>query len=236
MTMRDAQDRAARAGARQDRLEVTYRGFVAGHLDASPEGLVFTYHPRWLATRDAVPLSLTMPLAEFPYPDAVVGPWIANLLPEEAIGRAFARALGVSAGDAFAVLREAGSDTAGAFSFEVPATGEDRESSDERGGFYQPVVDYIARRREKGGADAALGPSAAEAGALRALLDELAERPFFVDEEEVRLSLAGGQVKTALAAIYAAGRPTLALGGQEVRFAVPHVKSAYMLLVFTFCF
>jgi serine/threonine-protein kinase HipA len=225
--MREAWDRPVKDGARQDRLEVTYRGFVAGHLEATSEGLVFTYHPRWLATRGALPLSLTMPLSEFPYADAVVGPWVANLLPEEAVGRAFARALGVSAGDGFAMLREAGSDTAGAFSFEVPATGENREDN----GFYEPVVDYVARHREKGGAkDRGLEPTA-EAGALRALLGELAERPFFVDEEGVRLSLAGGQVKTALAAIDAAGRPTLALGGEGVRFAVPYGTAASTLIV-----
>ncbi len=219
-----------------ERLAVTFRGLRAGWLAATSAGLVFTYDPRWLRTSGAVPLSLTMPLRPEPYGDAVITPWIQNLLPEADVGQVFARALGLSVGDAYGILRAAGADTAGAFSFDPPngsAQDIDQDHASENaqentlasgmaGGRYLPLRDYATRH----------GAAPKDDGeALKFLLEGLAQRPFFADEDGVRLSLAGGQVKTALATLDEKGRPVHAASGAGVVYAIPLGAAASNLIV-----
>jgi len=192
-------------------LAVTHRGFRVGVLEAGADGVTFSYDPKWLATSRAFPLSLTMPLTAEPWPAAVVGPWIGNLLPEEGVLKAFAHALGVSAADAFGILAAAGADTAGAFSF-API------DEDRAGAAHLELFEYVGA--EDAGADDA---------AFAALIDGLARKPFFADAEGVRLSLAGGQVKTALTGLDAAGWPTASL--TPARFVVPMGEAASTVIL-----
>lgn len=216
----------------EEALAVLHRGFGAGILRASPQGLSFAYDPRWLASPRAFPLSLTMPLSHDVWPDAIVGPWIANLLPEEGMLRAFAQALGVSAADAFAVLARAGADVAGAFSFALLGSQPTVEAG------HRSIEDYVAAgasvdvSARAADAPKAVPEAAAEAAAeaaLASLIDGLANRPFFADDAGVRISLAGGQVKTALTGLDASGWPTTST--TPARLVVPVGAAASTLIL-----
>ncbi|MBT9386984.1 type II toxin-antitoxin system HipA family toxin [Pseudooceanicola sp. CBS1P-1] len=182
------------------RVPVFFERFEVGALTVAGDGtLSFAYDPRWLATRQAFPLSVTMPLGPERFPDAVIAPWIANLLPEERQLTALARSLGLSAGDTLALLREIGGDTAGALSFEVPGPPEDWA--------YRPLSTFYGL---------------SDPGqALDRHFQDLRQRPFLAGEDGVRLSLAGGQEKTALAVIDPSGQPRIGPPRPEDRLAVP---------------
>ncbi len=109
----------------------------------------------------------------------------------------------VSAADAFAILARAGADTAGAFSFAPLGTQPPPEAE------HRSVEDYVGVESHAGDAGAAMA----------ALIDGLARRPFFADDAGVRLSLAGGQVKTALTGLDASGWPTASM--TTARLVVP---------------
>lgn len=181
-------------------VPVYYEELRVGVISVGEGGaLRFAYDPRWRATRGAFPLSVTMPLTQESWPDAVVAPWIANLLPEERQLTALARSLGLSAGDSLTLLREIGGDTAGALSFDVPSV--------PAGWAYRPLTAFY------GVAD--------EAEALDRHFRDLRRRPFLAGEEGVRLSLAGGQEKTALAVLDPGGRPRPGAPRPGDRLAIP---------------
>ncbi len=140
-----------------------------------------------------------MPLEDVPYPSNVISPWIANLLPEEEQLAVLTRALGLDRADALAVLTEIGGDTAGALSFGEAATRADWR--------YTPLTEFYRVD----------DPQAA----LERHFDDLGRRPFLVGEEGVRLSLAGGQKKTALAVLSPEGAPVLRLPEAGDVLAVP---------------
>ncbi|MFZ1726479.1 MAG: type II toxin-antitoxin system HipA family toxin [Albidovulum sp.] len=183
-----------------DRLNVYYEQFVLGIIDVHDDGhLTFAYDPRWLATTGNFPLSVTLPLTDVTYPDAVITPWLANLLPEEQQLLTLSRALGLSSTDTLAILKVIGGDTAGAISIGEP--------SDRSQWAYQTLT-------------AQYGTDNAE-DALSAHFNDLGQRPFMVGEDGVRQSLAGGQKKTALAVVGPDGRPKLGLMTEGDRLAVP---------------
>ncbi len=183
-----------------DRVNVYYEQFVIGLIEVHEGGrLTFAYDQRWLATKGNFPLSVTLPLTGATYPDAIITPWLANLLPEEQQLLTLSRTLGLSSTDALAILKVIGGDTAGAISIGVPS---DRSQWD-----YVPLTDQY-------------GTNNAEA-ALAAHFDDLGQRPFLAGEDGVRLSLAGGQKKTALAVIGSDGVPKLGLMSADDQLAVP---------------
>lgn len=186
--------------AEGETITVFYEKFAVGSLNLSPRGdLSFEYDSRWLGTRNNFPLSLTLPLQPGQFPDEIITPWLANLLPEEEQLVTLSRALGLSSSDALAILREIGGDTAGAISIGEPSIRDDWS--------YESLQDYYGK--------------ASESAALARHFDDLGKRPFLVGEDGVRLSLAGGQKKTALAVIDEEGRPRLGLPQTGDRLAVP---------------
>lgn len=99
-----------------DRLSVLLQGTLAGHLELGRDGRPsFTYIAEWRDDRNAVPLSLSMPLAREEHPARIVVPWLWNLLPdnENTITR-LARLHGVHRNSAFRLLERVGADLAGA--------------------------------------------------------------------------------------------------------------------------
>ncbi|AXI48757.1 type II toxin-antitoxin system HipA family toxin [Sulfitobacter sp. SK012] len=183
-----------------DQVAVYYEAFNVGQIDAHNDGkLSFVYDKRWLATKASFPLSVTMPLAEHPYPDHVITPWLANLLPEEQQLLTLSRALGLSSTDALAILKEIGGDTAGAISIGEP--------SDRAAWSYRPITNYYGTEDPQ--------------DALTAHFKDLGQRPFLAGEDGVRLSLAGGQKKTALAVLDAAGAAKLGLPEKGDQLAIP---------------
>lgn len=183
-----------------DRVEVFYEQFVVGVTSVHDTGaLSFVYDPRWLETIGAFPLSVTLPLLSTKYEDASITPWLANLLPEEQQLLTLSRALGLSSTDALAILREIGGDTAGAISIGQPSVRADWS--------YTTLQNHYGRSTEE--------------EALSRHFDDLGHRPFMVGEDGVRLSLAGGQKKTALAVLDENGVPKLGLPSDSDRLAVP---------------
>ena len=185
-----------------DRMEVAvcYEHFVVGYIAVhDKEKIAFTYDPRWLATAGNFPLSVTLPLRTAEFDDQTITPWLANLLPEEQQLMALSRALGLSTSDALAILQEIGGDTAGAISIGEPSTRSDWT--------YQALHAHYGM--------------ATDDKALERHFDDLGRRPFLVGEDGVRLSLAGGQKKTALAVLDRDGKPKLGLPGPNDRLAIP---------------
>lgn len=129
----------------------------------------------------------------------MISPWLANLLPEEEQLSILTRSLGFDRADTLAVLNEIGGDTAGALSFGVP--------SERAAWTYTPLTEFY-------------GINDPEA-ALERHFEDLQQRPFLVGEEGVRLSLAGGQKKSALAVLDANGIPVLRLPQDGDVLAVP---------------
>lgn len=171
-----------------------------GDVDVAEDGaLSFSYDEKWLATRGAFPLSLTLPLEAVPYPSHVISPWLANLLPEEEQLAVLTRSLGLDRADTLAVLAEIGGDTAGALSF-----GDATSRDDWR---YTPLTDFYGVDDQQ--------------TALERHFEDLGRRPFLVGEEGVRLSLAGGQKKTALAVLSPEATPVLRLPQDGDVLAVP---------------
>ncbi|MCJ1901454.1 MULTISPECIES: HipA domain-containing protein [Paracoccus] len=177
-------------------FDTLHVGDVAVADDGS---LSFRYAARWLATQGAFPLSLTMPLADAPYPSEIISPWLANLLPEEEQLQILTRSLGLDRADTLAVLAEIGGDTAGALSFSSP--------TDPNAWAWTPLTD--------------LYDTADPQAALERHFEDLGRRPFLVGEEGVRQSLAGGQKKSALAVLSPDGTPVLRLPQPGDVLAVP---------------
>lgn len=183
-----------------DSVEVFYEQFVVGVISIHDNGaLSFAYDPRWLDTDGAFPLSVTLPLSSNEFPDEAIMPWLANLLPEEQQLLTLSRALGLSSTDALAILREIGGDTAGAISVGQASLRTDWS--------YETLQDHYGIPTEE--------------EALSRHFDDLGHRPFMVGEDGVRLSLAGGQKKTALAVLDRNGIPKLGLLSDGDRLAIP---------------
>ena len=193
-----------------EETEVYYERFVVGRISVhDQERLGFTYDPRWLATDGNFPLSVTLPLSPGEFDDQIIAPWLANLLPEEQQLMALSRALGLSTSDALAILREIGGDTAGAISIGEP--------SNRSAWTYEPLQAHYGM--ETGGT------------ALDRHFDDLGRRPFLVGEDGVRLSLAGGQKKTALAVLDSAGRPKLGLPEPTDKLAIPKTGAPSTIII-----
>jgi serine/threonine-protein kinase HipA len=171
-------------------VPIWFDTFHVGDIDIGDDGgLSFAYTQTWLATKSAFALSVTLPLGAEKFTDQTFSPWLANLLPEEEQLSVLARSLGLDRADTLAVLKEIGGDTAGALSFGT--------KSDRTEWAYTPLTEFYGIDDQE--------------AALTRHFDDLAFRPFLVGEEGVRVSLAGGQKKTALAVLDASGVPVLRL-------------------------
>lgn len=129
--------------------------------------LSLTYVAGWLGNPSGFPVSMTMPLRERPYGDAVVAPFVAGLLPDSRIHRrSLAAAFGISHDSDFSLLNAIGLECAGAVSLLPPGL---------------PAPDPDAEPEYEVLADADLA----------ALIRALPQRPLFVEGGDLRLSLAG---------------------------------------------
>jgi serine/threonine-protein kinase HipA len=155
-------------------LAVYLHGVRAGTVERLPQArLRFNYSPTY-ATAGGAPVSLSLPLREEAFEDAECAPFFQGLLPEGDFLRAIARTFHVSAENPFAMLAAIGGECAGAIALgpaEGPAPGSD-----------------------------ASPPRWLDDAQLRALLEELPERPLALldeaeDEDGIRISLAGAHDK-----------------------------------------
>jgi serine/threonine-protein kinase HipA len=151
-----------------ERLSVYLHNSLAGQLwldDTSR--FSFQYDPGYIEDRDAIPLSLSLPLREEPYINDTPRPFFSNLLPEGEIRSLIAKIKQISEHNDFKLLEAIGGECAGAVSI-VPASRSLNTKSDYIALSDQEVEDIIA---------------------------ENAIRPVLILKDELRLSLAGAQNK-----------------------------------------
>lgn len=102
-------------------LVVLMNGMEAARLDYERGRLSLTYAPEWRQRRDAIPISLSMPLTGASYSGAEVGAFIWGLLPDnEQIIQEWARRFQVSGRQPFGLIGAVGEDCAGAVQFVLP--------------------------------------------------------------------------------------------------------------------
>ncbi|MCL5033564.1 MAG: HipA N-terminal domain-containing protein [Bacteroidetes bacterium] len=61
---------------------VYYRDKVAGTIEETDEGYVFTYNADYLSSSEAKPVSLTLPISKTPYRSRTMIPFFDGLIPE----------------------------------------------------------------------------------------------------------------------------------------------------------
>ncbi len=173
---------------RLDRLTVRWSARPVGELALDRSGAMqFAYSPAWLEDPEAPPVSVRLPKQQDPFGDRIAKPFFDGLLPEEWQREAAARALGISSGNPFRLLKTLGGDTAGALTF---------------------WPDHGAGHAE----DANNSPEGLSDDELVQLFDRMAHRPMLAGEGR-RYSLAGAQSKLPVV-LDGEGRVALARPGQ----------------------
>jgi serine/threonine-protein kinase HipA len=155
-------------------LRVYLNNRLVGHLLKEPGGAIsFRYEDRWLGWKNAIPVSLSLPLREDAYRGATVNAVFENLLPDsESLRRRVAERVGAEGADAYSLLAAIGRDCVGALQFIA-------DEVDERGSAIEgePVDDATIGR----------------------LLRSLGQAPLGLNrDDDFRISVAGAQEKTAL--------------------------------------
>ena len=94
--------------------KVYCQGRLAGRIEERPDGYRFIYDMAYLALKDAVPVSLTLPLQSEPYDATALFPFFYGLLAEGILKDTQCRTLKLDENDHFGrLLKTAGSDTIG---------------------------------------------------------------------------------------------------------------------------
>ena len=156
-------------------LEVRYGSRSVGTLRADDfNRFSFRYSDTWLATRDAFPVSVMLPLRAEEATDGATHAFFANLLPEGNVRHAVCRRLGLSESNDVELLRAIGGECAGALSIidpDAPVHASEHEYEQLDSQRLQRLVDH----------------------------DELV--PLLIGGAETRLSLAGAQDKLPVAVL-----------------------------------
>jgi serine/threonine-protein kinase HipA len=88
----------------------------AGLLEKTADGYRFTYHPKYLSTKQAQPVSLTLPLRKEPYESESLFPFFIGLIPEGWLLDITSRTLKIDPENSFEILLSTGADCIGAVS------------------------------------------------------------------------------------------------------------------------
>lgn len=105
--------------------QVRLSGQPVGIIDETDGTTRFTYSPEWLARKDAIPISLTLPLRAEPYVSRGLHPFFENLLPEGWLLEVSSKTLKISKDDPFGLLLATCGDCVGAVEIE-PLDSESR--------------------------------------------------------------------------------------------------------------
>jgi serine/threonine-protein kinase HipA len=157
-------------------LRVLLNNRLVGHLLKEPAGAIyFRYDESWLARKNAVPVSLSLPLREDAYKGGPVVAVFENLLPDsDSLRRRIAEKVGAKGTDAYSLLSQIGRDCVGALQF---------------------VPDGDAAVHDGSGIDGKVVSD----GEIENLLNNLVQTPLGLDrDQDFRISVAGAQEKTAL--------------------------------------
>lgn len=184
-------------------LNVWFFGECVGILTQDEGYLSFRYLPEWLESKNAKPLSQSLPLRAEPFNDKIAKPFFAGLLPEGDKRAAVASILKVSSKNDFALLDGIGGECAGALIL--------LES-----GQTPPVEAHASESIEWLKDDE-----------LLAVLERLPKRPLLAGESGLRLSLAGAQEKLPVVAREIPGKD----GQSHFEIGLPknNIPSSYIL-------
>ena len=152
-------------------LHVWFFGQCAGILTQDKGYLSFRYLPEWLESKNAQPLSQSLPLRTEPFDDPIAKPFFAGLLPEGDKRTDIANILKVSSKNDFAILDGIGGECAGALVLLEPGQAPPIEALE------SDSIEWLDEDR------------------LHAVLERLPKRPLLAGESGLRLSLAGAQEK-----------------------------------------
>jgi len=152
-------------------LHVWFVGKCAGILTQDKGYLSFHYLPEWLESKNARPLSHSLPLRIEPFDDPIAKPFFAGLLPEGDKRTDVANILKVSSKNDFAILDGIGGECAGALVLLEPGQAPPIEALE------SDSIEWLDEDR------------------LHAVLERLLKRPLLAGESGLRLSLAGAQEK-----------------------------------------
>lgn len=170
-------------------LNVYFYGRLTGRLIEDEGRMKFVYHPDWLASVDARPLSTSLPLRSELFRIKECRPFFARLLPDSDARERIAKNLGTSERNDFSLLEKLGGECAGAISFLPPGVRPLQEGGEMNSTDYREL------------SDSELGD----------ILKILPKRPLMVGEKGLRISLAGAQNKIAV--MLADGKLYLPLNG-----------------------
>ena len=98
--------------------QVRLSGNPVGVIEETDETTRFTYSAEWLARKDAVPVSLTLPLRPEPYVSQGLHPFFENLLPEGWLLEVSSKKLKISKDDPYGLLLATCADCIGAVEIE----------------------------------------------------------------------------------------------------------------------
>lgn len=152
-------------------LNVWFFGECVGVLTQDEGYLSFRYLPQWLQSKNAKPLSQSLPLRAELFDDKIAKPFFAGLLPEGDKRTSVASILKVSSKNDFALLDGIGGECAGAMILLEP-------------GQTPPVEAQVSESIEW-----------LEEDQLLMVLEKLPKRPLLAGDSGLRLSLAGAQEK-----------------------------------------
>lgn len=97
---------------------VLLSGQPVGVIEEAEGTIRFRYSPEWLAHKDAVPISLALPLRSEPYVSQGLHPFFENLLPEGWLLEVSSQKLKISKDDPFGLLLATCGDCVGAVEIE----------------------------------------------------------------------------------------------------------------------
>ncbi len=183
-------------------LDVWFGEQRVGGIHAAHGGdFSFEYDPAWLASPNAFPVSVCLPLRAAAWTGAEAAAWFGNLLPEGTAREAVCGRLGLSVGNDVDLLAAIGGECAGAL--RVVPTGLPR------GGDREDTFEELAPRK------------------LASLLEQ-GSAPLLVGGPLVRLSLAGAQDKLPVCLV--GGRVALPTGSTASThlMKLPHARFAHL--------
>jgi serine/threonine-protein kinase HipA len=184
-------------------LNVWFFGECAGVLTQEEGYLSFQYLPKWLESKNAKPLSQSLPLRAEPFDERIAKPFFSGLLPEGDKRTAVANILKVSSKNDFALLDGIGGECAGALILLEP-------------GQTPPVEAHASESIEWLKDDQ-----------LLAVLEKLPKRPLLAGESGLRLSLAGAQEKLPVVAREVLGKDGLSYF--EIGLPKNNIPSSHIL-------
>jgi len=184
-------------------LNVWFFGECVGVLTQDEGYLSFRYLPQWLESKNAKPLSQSLPLRAEPFGDKIAKPFFAGLLPEGNKRAEVANILKVSSKNDFALLDGIGGECAGALILLEP-------------GQTPPVEAHASKSIEW-----------LEEDQLIEVLEKLPKRPLLAGESGLRLSLAGAQEKLPVVVREVEGKD--GLSHFEIGLPKNNIPSSYIL-------